>query len=216
MDEPIILNQKSDVRDYEIAIYQSEIDRFEKKIAALDLETKFEQEILDRALPPFQKIRILVNDDNSDSIELEEDVWHEIYDEAFERQNYLIRPSHSKLPYSLIRKRPELEAFVPYAGPRSVLELLTDRSTSRALEVINTHTSENTLRAHNGDLVYIQAWLSAVGFTFKEPITEKFITAFIVQHAEEMDSDIDQKLVAQGYKTKLGPHKLSTIKRRVK
>ena len=41
------------------------------------------------------------------------------------------------------------------------------------------------------------------------------IMTFIVQHAEGIDHAIDEKLVAQGFKLKLGPHKLSTIKRRL-
>lgn len=36
-----------------------------------------------------------------------------------------------------------------------------------------------------------------------------------IQHAEGLDPSVDQKLVDQGYKYQLGPHKLSTIKRRL-
>ena len=36
-----------------------------------------------------------------------------------------------------------------------------------------------------------------------------------IQHAEGLDPSVDQKLLDQGYKYQLGPHKLSTIKRRL-
>ena len=73
----------------------------------------------------------------------------------------------------------------------------------------------NTYRAHCGDIVYWHAWLSAIGFSFNEPIAEDQIITFIIQHAEVLDPIVDQKLVDQGYKNKLGPHKIATIKRRV-
>ena len=49
----------------------------------------------------------------------------------------------------------------------------------------------------------MQAWLSAVGFSFKEPISEKELISFVIQHAEGLDPEIDKKLVDQGYKAKL-------------
>lgn len=38
---------------------------------------------------------------------------------------------------------------------------------------------------------------------------------FIVQHAEGLDESIEQELIQGGFKNKRGPHKLSTIKRRL-
>jgi len=91
---------------------------------------------------------------------------------------------------------------------------LNERSADRAFTIINHHTSEETARAYQGDMNYWEAWLIAIGFNIGSLITEKEVISFIVQHAEGLDSDVEEKLVTQGYK-KPGSHKLSTIKRRV-
>ena len=95
------------------------------------------------------------------------------------------------------------------------LDLIKDRSISRALEIIKEYSCENTRLANVGDLIYWQAWLSIIGFTFQQAVTEKEIFVFIIQHVEGLDPEVDKKLVEQRYKRKLGPHKLSTIKRRI-
>jgi integrase len=127
----------------------------------------------------------------------------------------LIRPSHQLAPYSIIKNKPELESYIPSSKIAPELQHAHERAASRAFEIVREYTSENTRLAHLGDLVYWQAWLSALGFSFTTPITEREVISFIVQHAEGLDADIDQKLVEQGFKLKPGPHKLSTIKRRV-
>lgn len=121
---------------------------------------------------------------------------------------------NSLLLYSLLKQKPELQEFVP-ENFRSPLNVLQDKSTSRAFEIMREETAQETHRAHTGDLIYIQAWLSAIDFSFKNPISEKEIIAFIIQHCEGLDPEIDKKLVEQKYKSKLGPHQLATIKRRI-
>ena len=104
---------------------------------------------------------------------------------------------------------------IPTICPESIVDILNNRSTSRACEILQEDTSKNTLRAHTGDLIYFQAWLNAIGFNLKGPISEKEILSYVIQHAEGLDFDVDKKLVDQGYKSKLGPHSLATIKRRI-
>jgi integrase len=124
------------------------------------------------------------------------EVYAEALDEVYGRRDNLIRPSCRLCQHSLRDTR--------HAD-----------SMSRATELLNEYTSANTKRAHMGDLIYWQAWLSGTGFDFRTPITKEQIIAFIVQHAEGLDPTLDARLVEQGYKQKLGPHKLSTIQRRI-
>ncbi len=143
------------------------------------------------------------------------EVWGKIIDEVEGKSELLLRPSHEILPYSLIRNQPKLQLAVPRQGFLSALELLNDKSLVRASELVREYSSESTKRAYEGDLVYWQASLSAVGFTFTRPISTKEVLSFIIEHVEELDPYIDKKLVNQKFKYKLGPHKLSTVKRRV-
>jgi integrase len=127
--------------------------------------------------------------------------------------NGLISTQHYSLPYSIIKKHIEAQIYLPLN--QTDLEILNQKSTTRAFEIVKEYTSKNSELAGVGDLIYWQAWLSAIGFTFLEPITQKEIITFIVEHAQGLDADVDQLLVDQHYKQKLGPHKLSTIKRRI-
>lgn len=216
MNDKKFLNAKSDVEDYQFDILQSKINKYQNDIELFNTEIKMYTDFAAKFYTALSKrVGYTIDQDNVNSIVLPETAWGDVYDEVFEKQDCLIRPSHSMMPYSFINKKPDLQEYIPVQIPRSTLELLCDKSTSRAFEIINEQTSENTLRAHAGDLIYWQAWLSAVGFNFYESVKEKDIITFIIQHAEGIDSAIDVKLVSQGYKSKLGPHKLATIKRRV-
>jgi len=94
------------------------------------------------------------------------------------------------------------------------LALLKIQATCRAFEVIGEYNSENTLLAHKGDLIYWQAWLSAIEHDFICLYRERYY-GLIMMHTEEIKVSIDEVLVNQGYKLKKGPHKLATIKRRI-
>lgn len=216
MDDQVILKDTSDVEDFEFAILSNEVAEKEKQVHELEMLSKLREE-------DDLKFRTAISkrvgydvpvDYNIDTIKLKWSVWYEIFDEAYGKPGNLIQPSHRFLSHSLLRKRPELQELIP-SDPNSLFERLSKRSTSRAYEIVTEFTAENTRLAHMGDLVYWQAWLSAIGFTFKEPITEKELITFIVQHVEGLDPEIDHKLVDQGFKAKLGPHALATVKRRV-
>jgi integrase len=110
---------------------------------------------------------------------------------------------------------PAFTADIGSTAHNTTLQGISDRSAKRAFEIIKEHTSHNSHRAQKGDLLYWRAWLTAIGFAFDRHISEQEIIAFIVQHAEGLDTIIDEQLVSQGIKQKPGPHKLSTIKRRI-
>lgn len=98
---------------------------------------------------------------------------------------------------------------------KKIFELLKD-SSSKSSEILNEFTSENSKKAFLGDMMYWKAWLSAVGLNFEskhKPID--ILRCFIVQHIEGMDPNVDQKLLEQGLKAKLGTHSLATVKRRI-
>lgn len=136
-----------------------------------------------------------------------------LLDAVFSEPEALIRESHNYLEHSLIKRQPDLKKHIP--GNQGRLYELLNINRCRAYEVIEEYTSQNTMLAHSGDLIYWQAYLDAVGFTFREAITEKEVAKFIIQHTNGIDIEIDKKLVDQKFKQKLGPHKLATVKRRV-
>lgn len=140
----------------------------------------------------------------------------EALDEVGSEKDALIKRVHECLPYSLIKNREEFEEFIPKRKSEAAfLDFLLSKNSIRSTEIVREYTSENTKRAYLGDIVYWQGWLSAIGFSFKKPLNENIIKLFIVQHIEEMDSHIDQMLVNQNYKSKLGTHAVQTVERRI-
>lgn len=128
----------------------------------------------------------------------------------------LIQPSHEYKKFSLVKRFPEIKPLVPDVGTGDILSNILSNIHVRTDEILREFTAENTERAFKGDLVYWQAWLSAVGYDFeKGPLTKDHASLFAIHHAEGLPEEIDQKLVAQGYKQALGPHKIATIKRRL-
>jgi len=215
----------SELVELELGILQAENEQLSSEIDLLvrqDQLNKEQGQLLHAAIS--KKIGYHVDYNNVGDVKLPVEVWGEIYDEIGNAHGLLIKPSHTLLPYSLIRKRPELQEYVPVQHTENSLldklKMLFDKSTSRALEIMKAFNSQNTRNAHMGDLVYWQAWLSGIGFTFTAPITDKEIITFIVQHAEgfsasDQERDIDNQLVEQRYKSNRGPHKIATIKRRI-
>lgn len=95
----------------------------------------------------------------------------------------------------------------------SLVDIIHRQSIEKANKVIEEHTSELTRRGYASDLIYIKAWLAAM--KIDGPITKKDVLSFIMQHVEGLEPAIDQLLVDQGYKKRVGPHKLAHIKRRL-
>ena len=216
MENKPILNNKSDTEEFELAILQARIEKAQQEILAFHIEAERREYYKQKKYAALSKrVGYTVDDSNIGTISISDELLGEAFDEVLDAQELLIRPSHSLMPYSLIKQKPELQEYVPAQIVTTGLDILNDKSTTRASEILKEHSSENTYRAYIGDLIYWQAWLSAVGFSFHEPISEKEIITFIIQHCEGLETAIDEKLVAQNFKSKLGTHKLSTIKRRI-
>ncbi|MBT3750742.1 MAG: site-specific integrase [Calditrichaeota bacterium] len=76
-------------------------------------------------------------------------------------------------------------------------------------------TAPNTLKAHRRDVEKFWQWAGvSYGVTESYPVTVELIIQFITDHLGGIKPAVDEKLVAMGVK-KPGPHKLSTIKRRL-
>lgn len=140
-----------------------------------------------------------------------EAIYKETPEQVCAKADTLIHHTNNIDPYSILDQKPEQ---IPFAKKDNLLTSLR-QSASRATEILQEHLSENTRLAHRGDLIYWQAWLSSMGFSFSTSITEKEIITFIIQHAEGLEPSVEEALITQGYKQKRGIHKLSTIKRRV-
>jgi integrase len=84
-----------------------------------------------------------------------------------------------------------------------------------ATEIIQTSSSINTSTAFQGDLKYWNHWYQA-NFISMENVRKEHIILFVLQHAENMPSHIDDDLVERGIKSKRGLHKMSTIRRRIR
>jgi integrase len=76
-------------------------------------------------------------------------------------------------------------------------------------------TAPNTLKAHRRDVEKFWQWANvAYGVTESYPVPVELIIQFITDHLGGMKKAAEEKLVELGVK-KPGPHKLSTIKRRL-
>lgn len=216
MDDNTILNDQNNFEEFKALLLKHDNNEIQKKIDDVETKLKLYKEIEQKICVALSsRLGRFIDADTLYNIKISEEMASEVLDEALGTSHNLIRGIHHLLPYSLVKKQPQLEEYIPTQKITSALQLINDRSSIRATELIKEYTSENTKKAYMSDLVYWQAWLSAIGFSFNEPISEKEVLSFIIQHAEGLDHNIDAKLVDQGFKTKLGPHKIATIKRRV-
>jgi integrase len=95
-------------------------------------------------------------------------------------------------------------------------ELQLPQETKEFLKTIfEQGTAPNTLKAHRRDVEKFWQWANvAYGVTESYPVSVELIIQFITDHLGGIKPAVDEKLVAMGVK-KPGPHKLSTIKRRL-
>jgi len=218
MEEKILLTEESNVENYELQIRQAQVDGLNEQINQYKLREELEEEFFEKLCHSLSRhLGQSVTKETLPQLKCSKELLGKALDEATDSTNHLIRPSHGLKEFSLIRKNPELEKDVPNNSSdlTRLLEKINHTSAIRASEIMTEYSSDCTRRAYTGDLVYWQAWLSAIEFSFKEPINSKEIISFIIQHAEGPDPEVDKKLVYQNFKVNLGPHKLSTIKRRV-
>lgn len=144
-------------------------------------------------------------------------------DEVCGEPGKLIQPSHDFLPYSL-RLKPIIENKPVIKYPEDYKEILDKillkdllkDSSVRVLEIVKEYSSANTKRAFQGDILYWHVWLSAIGCDFlAPPISLEILKLFIIEHVEGLEPSVDKKLYEQGYKSRLGPHSIETVKRRI-
>jgi len=122
----------------------------------------------------------------------------------------LITESRKHRPYSLIRDVSEDE--IPHQIVTSPLQVLNDKSSLRANQVMREGVPENTKKAYARSLVYWEGWLSAVGWDGYTPIGEQEVVSFIMQNVEGIDPEIDERLYKQGYKKFKGPYSITTVR----
>ncbi|TNC80132.1 MAG: hypothetical protein C9356_15855 [Oleiphilus sp.] len=98
---------------------------------------------------------------------------------------------------------------------------MSDKNTQRVKKLTSIikekGSRHETDRAKAGDLEYFWAWVDlAYGQQESYPVDPSILLDFIASHLEgNFPDDIDNKLVAKKIKASLGPHKLSTIRRRI-
>src|SRR3990167_790185 len=234
-----IFNDQTELEAFEIAIWESDIDRIQQERLDIEVQIKaHEHENAQRKIL-LEKIHeklyvvlsnctgMLVGEHNRGQAKqlaiqrigkdgLEEMIDKAVLaagDELFSHPDRLIQPAQQREPYAIIDEESELNDKIPAADKGYALNSLPslfdlfDSAKSRASEIINEYTSKNTYDAYRGDLVYWHAWISAIGSSFKTLITEESVCAFIIQHIETTDKEVDQKLYDRGYKSKLGQHR---------
>jgi integrase len=214
MEKDIVLGDDDFPETYELAIKCSLL---KKQMELLDQKQR-ERESLKELSQNLSKITgCSINLETTADLNnyiIPDEEFYQAMDETFNNPGDLIKNSHDVLPYSLLKQNKDLKNLVPVPTPS--LGIALTGIWVRGNEILSEFSSENTERAFKGDLVYWQAWLSAMGYTFKhEPINENHVKAFIIQHLEGLPHEIDQKLVEQGYKQVVGTHKMATVKRRL-
>ena len=133
----------------------------------------------------------------------------------------LIKASSYSAKYSCLSQEPWIKDYLPVQKLNFdffddfCANFQNNNKPCRKTEILKEYSSENTRLAHAGDLIYWDAWRGGSGLKLYNPIQKEDVINFIIQHAEGLESSLDKKLVEQGYKQNLGPHRLSTIKRRV-
>jgi len=100
-------------------------------------------------------------------------------------------------------------------SPYCVIDETEEDYGLKADEFIYDSKPDNTKRAYLGDIQYFTKWLEASCPKNKWPITEETIIKFIFQHLEEMPKEIEDTLIANGWKRKRGVHAYKTVTRRL-
>jgi integrase len=82
--------------------------------------------------------------------------------------------------------------------------------------LLETSESPNTRRAHRSDLVYFWIWANVAAWHAETyPVPSSLVQRFIIEHLGGMSPEVEVQLTARGIKAKSGPHKFSTIRRRL-
>ncbi len=106
-------------------------------------------------------------------------------------------------------------------SPLSVLDETEEDYGLKADMFINESIPENTKRAYIGDIQYFFNWKAKAidkiqsAKDAKFPVEEKDILEFIFHNLEEMPIEIENSLIADGWKRERGLHSVATVKRRL-
>lgn len=148
----------------------------------------------------------MLGKDVTDETKVSYDFVLQVEDKYYSRENALVKPSDMHRKHAII---------TPGINTGDLLGECLNGVIAKATEIIEEYTAENSKKAFDGDLVYWRAWIKANNLSLDNPITKEVVIAFIMQHVEEMPHEIDETLVKNGYKSKKGTHKISTVERRL-
>lgn len=110
------------------------------------------------------------------------------------------------------RKNHPLEAL----PASNVLAELEDGTRELVRALVDAGTATNTRRAYASDARYFEAWRRARGLGGERlPVPLAVVITFLTDHLGGMPEDVDAVLLEEGLKAAPGPHKLSTIRRRL-
>jgi integrase len=92
-----------------------------------------------------------------------------------------------------------------------------ENSIQKAQKIQEQSKRHNSELAFVKDMEYFWAWMQ---FQYEVdepyyPVSKGTIFTFVADHLEGLDSEVDKKLTELEYKHKLGPHKVSTVERRL-
>ena len=80
--------------------------------------------------------------------------------------------------------------------------------------LISAGTAHSTRRAYQRDVAYFWAWAKlALKQNETYPAHEDTVIRFVLDHVGNMKTTIDKQLVKEGFKRKLGPLKITSIRR---
>jgi integrase len=94
--------------------------------------------------------------------------------------------------------------------------VLDQKTWHKAKILLEKGTSASSRRALSGDLYYFWAWAELrYQLLPVYPIPLSVLLTFVTDHLQGLPPDIDAKLVENKVKTRLGPHTMSTVERRL-
>ncbi|MGY3581486.1 integrase [Bradyrhizobium sp. USDA 4341] len=116
----------------------------------------------------------------------------------------------------IVKREPGMAEMDPVLSQAVTLGGALDEATlAKVRKVLTDGTPANTRRAYATDLRYFTAWRTASGFPDVWPVPADVLIRFVAEQVEGMPPPVDEVLVRQGFKKKVGSHSWSTIERRV-
>lgn len=93
---------------------------------------------------------------------------------------------------------------------------MTTLDYQRLKEAVESGTADNTRRAYRSDLSYFWAWAQwSADVAPAYPAPAALVVRFILDHTRGLNPQLTEALVEAGIKQRLGPHSISTVRRRI-